>query len=169
MIVALDACALISLCRKKSAEDDKRRLEWLIKRTKAARGRIIIPTPAFAEFCVWSSTEEISLFDRRSPFLIAPFDHRAAIESSIIVRDVLNGGKKKPKDWQRVKTDIQIAAIAKICNATQIVTTDGRLTALSHRIALTPTLVKDLPLDEDDRQQPLFSADMPDHPAAGSW
>jgi hypothetical protein len=105
---------------KKPISDAKERIELLISELAKAKETILIPAPALAEFLV--VVEEagpgyIQTIDKKASFEVAEFDEKAAIEAADIIRAFVKefGHKKGPGegDWQKVKVDQQIVAIAK--------------------------------------------------------
>ena len=52
--------------------------------------------------------------------------------------------------WQKIKIDWQIAAIAKVCNAEVLYTTDSDLTTIAHVLEIKTAHVADLELPPSD-------------------
>ena len=106
----------------------RERVEHL-KTTLAEDGyRIIIPTPALSEFLVGAGDAMDRILDElhsESCFEVAPFSERAAIEAAIATHGALKLGDKRSgidSDWQKVKVDRQIVAVAKILEVEAIYT-----------------------------------------------
>lgn len=121
----------------------------------------MIPTPAIAEFLVGldeAAAEWIDVLDRKRSILVVPLDRRAAFECSLLDKAALNqgdkrGGRKNP--WQRIKIDRQIVAIARVAQASTIISDDAGLRSTATAAGLLARRIADLELPESERQQPL--------------
>ena len=101
--------------------------------------RLIVPTPALAEFLVLAGADGnsyLSELNNLTHVYIRPFDLRSAIElASMEINARLTGSKRAPAPndapWQKVKVDRQIVAIAKVANCDAMYTDDANVRALA--------------------------------------
>lgn len=163
MIVALDANCLVAWASPRAtARDDRARLEHLLDTVVAEGGKLIIPTPAFAEFLVGvdeAAAAWINTLDRKRSVFVAPFDKRAAFECSLLDKAALGKGDKKggrKEAWQRIKIDRQIVAVARVNQASLIVTNDTGLRASATTAGISACRIDELPLPDSTRQQSLL-------------
>jgi hypothetical protein len=173
VICALDASMLILLFDPDaSAPTDpangeavtlcQERLQYLLSTLAKTRGsRIIIPTPALAEFLVRtrpeSAPEYVGQLQRLRGCRIAPFAERAAIEFSEMQRTVLHEGRRRPARGEiatraKAKFDQQIVAIAKTEGAAIIYSDDRGLAAFAKRFDIETIGVAKLPLPPESLQ-----------------
>ena len=158
-IIAVDANFLI--CNSESSGDRKEKVGHLLARVDKANGKVIIPTPAIAEYLVHADKAGITLLDllqKRSSVVIANFDLPAAYEAALI--DAAALGRKDKRDgsdqaWQKIKVDRQIVAIAKSQGAKLIVSDDGGVRDAAARVGISAVSIDDLPLPEHARQTKL--------------
>jgi len=157
MPTVIDANVLIALFTK--GHEDKRdaRIRGLIKDTRAARGRLVIPSPALAEFSVRASDAELDFLNSQSIFKIAPFDAVTALECGFLIRDAFARDDKKNK--QKIKFDLQILAIAKAQGARRLVTNDEQLRKRAIQFGIQGIDLTDLPIPDDERQMQLALRD----------
>lgn len=163
MIVALDANCLVAWSSTSQKDrSDRARLEHLLDTVAATGGKIVIPTPAFAEFLVGvdeAAAAWINTLDRKRSILVAPFDRRCAFECSLLDKAALGKGDKRggrKEAWQRIKIDRQVVAVARVNQATMIVTNDAGLRATATAAGLTASRIDELPLPDSSRQQSLL-------------
>lgn len=116
---------------RSSVDSPKERVAFLLDSLKEQKEAIILPAPAFAEFLILAGEDApkyISIIRENSVFRIEPFDDRAAIEIAQIEIEARNKGKKRGsaegEEWQKVKFDRQIVAIARVNNAKPIYSDD---------------------------------------------
>ena len=107
------------------------RIEALVNLWQRRGDRIIVPTPALAEFLVFAGPDGNDyLSELRNMFnvQIRPFDLRSAVELASIEIDSRTAGSKKgptaSDPWQKVKIDRQIVAISKVNGAETIFSDD---------------------------------------------
>lgn len=169
MIVALDANSLIVWGSHNEANKlNRARLEHLFVKVAAAKGRIVIPAPAFAEFLVGvdeAAEEWLNGLERKRTVFVAPFDKRSALECSLIDKAAISKGDKKAgrkEPWQRIKVDRQIVSVARVNGATVLVTNDAGLRAAAAGIQVTRIDELDLPDAARQHDLPL------EHPSIGS-
>lgn len=157
MIVALDANCLVAWASQKD-QDNVARLDELLRIVSSANGKVIIPMPCFAEYLVGadeSTSGWIATIEKRKSVVLAPFDRRAAFECALMDRRALGqgdkrGGRKEP--WQHIKIDRQIIAIAKVQQASRIISEDSGLRSTALSIGLEATSLADLPLPDSAKQ-----------------
>lgn len=106
----------------------EQRIKALIDQYSVAGSRILLPTPSLAEtFCSIKNFKEVAQkINSYLCFEPAPFDNKAAYELAEITNSALSSGDKfsgVSEQWQKVKFDRQIVAIAKTHGA-QILYTD---------------------------------------------
>jgi hypothetical protein len=139
---------------KKPTEKAKERIEQLLEDLDAKRERIIIPSPALAEFLVLAGKDgpqylaEIAL---QSSFYVQPFDQLAAIELAAIELLARGGSHKRSPlpittPWQKVKFDRQIIAISKLHRAHTIYSDDGDVRDLAEDVGIKGIPCWELPL-----------------------
>lgn len=144
------------------------RVEFLIAELQKSGERIVVPTPALTEFLVGAGKAGATLLAqlaKNKNFRIADFGRRAAIEAAEIIRSARQGGKAgfAPDTWPKAKFDMQIAAIAKVENATRVYTSDQGLANRCRHIGLAPIAFHELPLPGDDAAPLLkWAANQPD-------
>src|SRR4051794_8280033 len=97
MVVVFDASTIIALLIPRTTADDRARLHGLLAQLKKLRGKVVIPTPALAEFLVKSghasSMAFLSSVAGSAVIRVEPFDERAAIEAANIIRDRIASNK----------------------------------------------------------------------------
>ena len=85
MAVVFDASVLIDLFNK-TASDRRARLDHLVESLKKQRAKVLIPTPALAEFLVKAGKAReryLHELSKNSAFNIEPFDQKAAVECAL--------------------------------------------------------------------------------------
>lgn len=139
----------------------KERVQQLIATLDKEGTRVLIPTPALSEVLVRAGADAsgriVSLLTSQSPFRVEPFDTRAAIEVSAMLRKEFAPGKKQAKGnatWAKIKFDRQIVAIAQVNGATHIYSTDADIRALGRRAGIEVVGLADLP--EPDEKTPNY-------------
>ncbi len=141
-MVVIDATMLMLLFRSgvparminsngKTIDYVKERLEYLIKTLEGSKSKIIVPTPVLSELLVRATPQEtqqiVEQINKSAVFQVEPFETKAAIEVAIMTRTALASGDKKAgatAHWTKVKFDRQIAAIARVAQASAIYTDD---------------------------------------------
>lgn len=165
MIVALDATALIPLLNREAAgpvdpstgerlDRVQERLAYLVTRISKTRGgRLIIPTPALAETLVkvdpGAVEQYLSIVERLRGIRISDFDTRAAVEFADMQRGLLAQRRRiKRSELEtraKAKFDQQIVAIAKVEQATLLVSDDDGLRRFAERFGLRVARLAELP------------------------
>lgn len=135
------------------------RVAYLVKTLEGIKSRIIIPTPVLSEILVRASAQDtqriLDEINRAAVFRVEPFETRAAIEVAVMTRTALASGDKKAGSqapWSKVKFDRQIAAIAKIKQASTIYTDDENLASTAEALGLTAIGLAGLPLPPETAQ-----------------
>ncbi len=146
----------------------RERIEFLIGELSKDKATIVIPTPALAEFLVVveeAGPKYLQQIDKSSRFDIQPFDEMAAIEAAQMFRAFKAAGDKRggaTGDWQKVKVDQQIVAIAKTRRAERIYASDQDIVSIAKSWNLDCIPVWELPLPPEEPQQDLFAAGEPE-------
>jgi predicted nucleic acid-binding protein len=126
------------------------RMSHLVEQLREQGARILIPTPVLSEFLTFASAEYLTVIHESTHFEIAAFDQRAAIEASAALRHAIKCGQGKKLglvgNWQKIKIDRQVVAIAKVNGAETIYTTDRDIQALAKDSGLQTIHVADLQL-----------------------
>lgn len=151
-------------------EHAKQRVEYLIRALSKSKTKVIIPAPVLSEVLVHAgdaANDYVQLL-QQSPFRIAPFDTRAAIEcgDAIAQNGLRSKGKENPR--AKVKFDNQIVAIAKVERVDRIYSDDAHIHTLANRVGLDVTRSFELELDPDDRQGRLALVQAGDEETGGT-
>lgn len=168
-IVAFDCNALTCLTGPDC--DDKTKLTHLFAHIDKKRGRAILPTPALAEYLVKADKAGLALIetlDNRASVKVGEFDIAAAYEASNMDAAAIGRGHKKDgsdNDWQKVKYDRQIVAIAKVHGAKLIVSNDNGVRWAAARVGMKGMGIDELPLPDHARQHKLPITDRPAAPS----
>jgi hypothetical protein len=161
VIVAIDSNVLVTWSTQKDGSLDKARLDFLFEQVSSVGGTLILPTPSLAEFLV--GTDEatgdfLTALERRRAFRVASFDRRAAFECSLLDKAAIGKGDKKggrTDNWQKIKVDRQIVAVARAQNATMIVSNDDKLRGTAKNAGLIAMAVTELDLPPSAMQGKL--------------
>jgi predicted nucleic acid-binding protein len=134
----------------KLIERGQDRMAYLVEQLREASARILIPAPVLSEFMTFASPDYLTVIHASAYFEIAPFDERAALEAAIVLKKALKAGLGKKLglegNWQKIKVDRQIVAIAKVGGAQTIYTTDPHVIALAADSGIHAVHAADLPL-----------------------
>lgn len=151
-IVTIDANVLTTCIGKSTAADNRRRLTHFLTGVEKAKGKLVIPTPALAEYLVYAdqaALDSIEVLERKSFILIAPFDRAAAYECSLLDASAIGRGDKRDgrtEAWQKIKIDRQIVAIGKANGTQAFLSDDEGVHAAAKRIGVRAINVRDLEL-----------------------
>jgi predicted nucleic acid-binding protein len=159
MRILVDSNFLIYLLDRRSGgnqldKDRRAKLHDLLGQVEENKGSVLIPSPVLAEYLLnaGSAAQDIAAGLRgHRRIRIAPFDEVAAQEAAIMHRAAWDAGGHKraplPKDadWQRIKVDWQVVAIAKVHRA-RIVTNDRPLCTLAHAAGVQADWLDAMPL-----------------------
>lgn len=141
------------------------RFSWLEAGIQRNNDTIIIPTPALAEVLVGLEDDASAILQRISRsawFKIVDFDTRAAVEVAAMTRDALRAGDKKAgstSNWQKVKIDRQIIAIARVMGVSQIYSDDDGVARFAEQIGLPVMRSWEMPLPPEETQQASLFGD----------
>jgi predicted nucleic acid-binding protein len=119
------------------------RIELLVATLEDQNATILIPTPALAEFLVLAESDGpkyLSELKDLAAFKIEPFDELAAVEAGAMEVAARAMGDKRAGaegDWQKVKVDRQVIAIAKTRGVVSIYSDDPDIRKLGERENLT--------------------------------
>jgi predicted nucleic acid-binding protein len=136
------------------------RIIYLLQTLDNGRIKIIIPTPALSEVLIGAGNaapQYLEILNRSSRFRIVPFGTRTAVEAAAAHREAIRSGDKKEgaSDWQKVKFDRQIIAIARVENADRIYSNDRDIERFGRTINIAVWKLDDLPLKEENGQGDL--------------
>jgi predicted nucleic acid-binding protein len=128
------------------------RIDFLVQTMSQRRDKIIVPTPALAEFMLlavdrWN--EYLTIIRRKTVFEIVGFNDPEAVE--LVEHWKKHGDSKrlkqdKPETWAKLKYDRQILAIAVTHRVECIYSTDGDLKRFAVQIKRDCLNLSDLPL-----------------------
>jgi predicted nucleic acid-binding protein len=151
-MIVFDANILIALSTEKESSELYERLSGLVEDLVASKTIIGIPAPSWAEVLCGTdvaTTNIISLMKKRSAIKILPFDEVSAFEAAFIHRGALALGSKKgtsKKQWQQIKVDRQILAIARQHQVKIIYTDDDDMIAEAARLDIKTIRSSEVPL-----------------------
>jgi predicted nucleic acid-binding protein len=140
----------------------KERMELLVQTLHKSKQTIIIPSPVLAEVLTVSGKaglKYVAILQKAAVFRLESFDTRAAIELAEMSRVILASGDKKAgieAPWQKIKTDRQIVAIARVAGAKTLYTNDGSLKSTAESVGLKVIGVEELPVPQEDGQGDLL-------------
>jgi|SRR5450830_333438 len=158
-MVLFDAGILIKLLDARTPDKQREKLDYLIAVLQKTKTKILIPTPALAEFYVKADPEVVANFKGKSAFIIVSFDEKAALECSISIADAIRARDKKASQpdagWQKIKFDHQIVAIAKCNRVTTIYSEDAGLRRFAELLGMNALSTEDLPENPASVQQKL--------------
>lgn len=161
MIVAVDCNVLVAWSTLKADSPNKARLDALFEQIGTARGVVLVPTPALAEFLTKTNdatTDWLAGMERKAAFRIVPFDRRAAFECALLDKAAIGTGDKKAgrtDSWQKIKIDRQLVAVARANNATHLVSDDEKLRGTARGAGLEALAVAELLLPDHAKQTAL--------------
>jgi predicted nucleic acid-binding protein len=133
------------------------RIEALIEDLGRKKAKIVLPTPAIAEaMCICGDFDKVLVkIEEYEVFEPCTFDTRSAIELARMTRVAVNGGDKRGGslgDWQKIKIDRQIVAIAKVNGASILYTDDDSQTNFATHCGLKVVHTWDLDLPASHAQ-----------------
>lgn len=157
----------------KPVERVQDRIEKLIEDLDADNERIIVPTPALAEFLVLAGKDGPAYLDKiheSKTLLVTPFDEMAAIELASIEHEARSKGDKRGgtgAPWTKVKFDRQIVAIAKAHGATRLYSDDEDVIKYGTKAGLEVISTWNLPLPAAKQtkmfeEEPIRAIDLED-------
>lgn len=152
-----DAALPIDPATQQPVEHARQRVDYLIRKLSKAREKVVIPSPVLAEILVHAgkSTNEYVQNFQQSPFRIAPFDTRAAIECADAIHRYGIKGKGKENPRAKIKFDRQIIAVAQVERAEAIYSDDEDIFKYGAQVGIKVIRSYELELDPEDRQRNL--------------
>jgi len=142
---------------KQPLEHAKQRVDYLIRKLSKAKSKVVIPSPALSELLVHAGTAVNDYVAKlqQTPFSVASFDTRAAIECAHAVRKYGIKGKGQTNPRAKIKFDRQIVAIAQVAGADTIYSDDSDIFNYGSQAGIKVIRSYELELDPDERQQKL--------------
>jgi len=144
----------------------KDRIEYLLETLRDNGETVIIPTPVLAEFLVFAGADApdyLIKIRESSLFRIEPFDERAAIELADMELAERSKGNKRgsatQSEWQKVKFDRQIIAIAKANSASVVYSDDPGVVAHGKDCGVSVLGLADLPLPPSKQELLAFEGE----------
>ena len=141
----------------------KERLEALVSRIADTHDKILIPTPVLSEMMVKMTLPQINLLlellNKSAWFQVEAFDTAAAVELGTRTAAAIAAGDKREgidAPWNKVRFDRQIVAIAKVAQATEIISDDSGVRSVGERWGIRVTSVADLPVPDEFKPPPIF-------------
>jgi predicted nucleic acid-binding protein len=156
MRVAFDATVLVDLFHQKPGGDRHAKIDELV--TTLSKTKIIIPTPALAEILVGAGKNRANIYaqlSNSSVFEIAPFDGKAAIECSILLKDAWSPKEQRAITKTKLKFDWQILSIAVTRQVTTIYSDDKDIANAASRTNIKVIRISDLELPPSAKQGKL--------------
>ena len=130
--------APIDVATGKPVERCAARVNKLIADLGKRKEKLIVPTPVLAEVLVRAGAAApryLSILDANRAIRLADFNALAAVESSVMIAQVLGSDERPSGGDARVKMkfDIMIAAIAKVNGASLVYSDDPDMVRLGRR------------------------------------
>lgn len=144
-MVCFDASVLIDLFNDRLAGPRKERMEVLM--AKLGKEKVVIPTPAYAEFLTRAATAREAYHTRiesSSTFRVEPFSKRASIECAIMLDQVFSAKEKRMVSKAKIKFDWMIVATAKAVGASCVYTSDQDISRCCKHAALACILIGEI-------------------------
>ena len=154
LLLQPDARPPIDPTTKYPVEHARQRVDYLVREISRARDKVIIPTPVLTEILYYAGNamDEVLTKLQQSPFMLAPFGARAAVECADAMRRLGHKGKGKNNPQAKVKFDRQIVAIAVVESASVIYSDDDDIFGYGNLAGIKVVRSYDLDLDPADRQ-----------------
>lgn len=152
---------------KPVVERAQARIDFLVQTISDRKDKIILPSPALAEFMLLASDryrDYLTIIKRKAVFEIAGFDDPEAIELVEHWAKFGDGKKLKPRTaetWAKLKYDRQIVAIAATRRVECIYSTDGDLEKYAEQLTIKYCGLADLPAPPS--QQPTLPFEEASH------
>ena len=152
-----DAAPPVDPETKVPLEHAKQRVDYLIRKLQKNRSKVVIPAPALSELLVHAGSAANSYVSKlqQTPFNVAPFDTRAAIECADAVHKYGVKGKGPNNTRAKIKFDRQIVAIAQVARAETIYSDDADIYSYGSKAGIKVIRSYELEMDPDDRQHKL--------------
>lgn len=145
----------------KPVENTRDRIEHLVKTLENKKEKVIIPSPALAEFLVKADkagADYLRIMESNRFLQVSSFDKRAAVELAVMTREALNQGDKKggsDEPYQKVKIDRQIIVIAKAAGEKTLYSNDVALKTFAESAGIRVVTVAELDPPPESTQRPL--------------
>ena len=162
LLIRPDSGKPIDLATGEPVEHVQERIAHFVAQSDKSKVRIGIPTPALSEVLVRSGPAAVKIVEKIkefSVFEILPFDELSAMEVAIMTKNAIDQGDKRSGSgdvWSKIKYDRQIAAIARVRQATAIYTDDGGLRSIAAHLNIATFGVADLLLPPEVAQGVLL-------------
>lgn len=136
----------------------RQKIEALIDTASKKKHQVVVPMPTLAEAMIVAPDLQklLSEIAKHPVIRPEPFNTRAAIELALMMRAERDAGDKKgggSGNWQKVKIDYQIVAIAKAAGAERIYTDDNNQTKFAVKAGLEVVHTWDLLLPPEYAQK----------------
>jgi predicted nucleic acid-binding protein len=159
-MVLFDATMLVDLIQQNKSKETKDKITGLVQDLQKTRTKILVPTPALAEFLAGSGENRDQYqeaISTNSSFVIAPFDNRSALECSLMIDEAISKNSKKElgKTWAKAKFDWQIMAIAKVNGVSKIYSNDEDINKMGKRFGIPVIKTNELPIPDWAKQGTL--------------
>jgi rRNA-processing protein FCF1 len=136
-------------------EHCEQRIEGLLEELDIRETQIIVPTPVVSELLIRAhdrQSEILAVLTGKKAVVVQSFDMQAAVENAALRRS-----KKliKPFGTQtknEVRFDLQIMAIAKVCQADFLYTDDNNLRKRCEQAGIAVRGIGDIPVPDSKRQ-----------------
>jgi len=151
-VILIDSNFLVAAISDESNKDARDRIDFFLSNLQKNKSKLIIPTPAVAEFLVVVDAARfdfIKLLQGKSYIQTASFDMAAAYQCAMLDSSAFASGDKRAgvdKTWQEIKFDRQIVAIGKVWNATLVISGDKGVRNNAARLNIEAITVDELPL-----------------------
>jgi hypothetical protein len=138
-------------------ENARQRVDYLVRVLSKKKSKIIIPAPVLCEVLTHADAAINDYMKRlhQAPFLVHPFDSRAAIECAQYLRKHGLKSKDTGNTRTKIKFDWQIMSIAQISGAETVYSDDRDIFKYGQKAGITVVRSFELELDPDSRQLDL--------------
>jgi hypothetical protein len=138
-------------------ENAKQRVDYLVRVLSKKKSKIVIPAPALCEALIYANGAINDYIKRlhQAPFLVHPFDSRAAIECAQYLRKHGLKSKDPGNTRTKIKFDWQIMSIAQVSGAKTVYSDDGGIFRYGQKAGIPVVRSFELELDPNDRQLDL--------------
>lgn len=157
-MVVFDTSVLVDLFNPNLLGERRERLDLLVETLEQKGDKVMVPTPAYAEFLVKADKAKSSYYKKIESsrvFRVEPFSQRAAIECADLLERAFTVKERRNVTKTRFKFDWMIVAAAKAHRATCVYHLDGDIGRYSMTAGIAAIHVDTLPLPEGT--MPLFS------------
>ncbi len=148
-MVVFDTSVLVDLFNPNLFGERRERLDLLVKTLEQKGDRVMVPTPAYAEFLVKADSAKSSYYKKIESskfFRIEPFSQRAAIECAELLERAFALKDRRNVTKTKFKFDWMIVAAAKAHGATCLYHLDGDIGRYATTAGIAAVHVDTLPL-----------------------